>query len=107
MNRFYHGKPVQNSQCTDGPNGGPCAVCAAASKLARRLWRQARRDALRADPSARPHGDMVTYRYWGCNCEACRAVAREKRYQYPSNGRPARGHGLAEPFGREWMNDSA
>jgi len=104
---FYHGRPVMRSSCTDGPGGKPCKVCSDASTQTRRRWFAARSAAIAQDPTLRPHGDLTTYKVWGCRCDECRHVATEARYKYAfkrTSGRVMYRQTRATPFGREWLN---
>lgn len=109
-----HGTPY--GRCTDGPDGLRCEVCRDARRRA--WWKgfELRKAALARDPSSQPHGDVRTYQYHGCRCEACTHASTDVRYTYgykdkvddPSvSVKQAVSQRRPKPFGREWLNADA
>lgn len=74
------GKPVPHGQPgTYRHHGCSCGPCMKAHRDWMNESNRARRERLRADPSAAPHGRVHTYSGWGCRCEECKEAARQAR----------------------------
>lgn len=72
VGRYKHGR------CHDGPSGTACAVCRAGNAEHYREAVARRAARLRANPGLRPHGQVNTYRNWGCHCGECREAWRNR-----------------------------
>lgn len=62
--------------------GCDCPPCRKAIARARKKTRANRKARLAADPTLRPHGEVETYRDWGCRCDLCKAAHAEAMRDY-------------------------
>jgi hypothetical protein len=103
----------RNAGCHDGPDNGRCPECRKASRRAFQNAVAARRARFALDPTIVEHGNVTTYRNWGCRCDACREAARLERYRYKFKGgiradvtKTRKSLSPVTPPFREWVRDA-